>query len=106
MTQPKLKLDDTVMLDLLLDEIKETKGHLIRRLTKMYGLEHAKLVTTQRIELKRNLPNTETKMYMDESIYRGTNCLIRATKYGRVKDIRQIAHEPQVIIKKKRTINR
>lgn len=109
MTHPtKLKLDDTIMLSMVLNGMNMNRAQLAKVLIKEYGLDQVEFVTEQRTELGKLMPGTNTKMYMDELVYRSPNYMIKATKHGRVKKVTKINHptKPKIVVKKKRTFTK
>ena len=87
MNTPKLKLDDKMMLDFVLNGMRTTRAQLQKTMSNEYKLNTAEFLSTQRIEIDKIMPGTETKVYMDEYIYRCGNNLVKATKHGRIKKI-------------------
>jgi hypothetical protein len=107
--KPTFKLDDTILLTLLLKQNKMTKRDLIKRVKQQYRLDDARLLDTARVEQKIKLPGTDVPVFTDYDIYDTGRHLVKATKYGKIKDIEQKAQsvlQPKVIVKKRRTITR
>jgi hypothetical protein len=104
--KPQFKLDDKILLQLLLKQTRTDRKRHMANVVKQFNLKSAKLVDTIRITNTKTLPGTETPMYTDYQIWDTGNHLIKTTLYGRVVDIQQKARSvvaPKVIIKKKRT---
>jgi hypothetical protein len=107
--KPTFKLDDTILLTLLLKQNKMTKKQLIKRVKQQYRLDDARLLNTTRVEQAIKLPGTDQKIFTDYDIYDTGRHLVKVTKYGRIKDIEQKAQsvlQPKVIVKKRRTITK
>ena len=107
--KPQFKLDDKILLELLLKQTRITrKGHQAN-VIKQFNLKSAKLVDTVRITNTKKLPGTETPLYTDYQIWDTGAYLVKTTLYGRVVDIQQKARSvvaPKVVIKKKRTFTK
>lgn len=106
----QFKLDDSILLALLLKKNKLSRNEYIQQVKRQYSLDSAKQVSTIRVAQTKTIPGTSEKMYTDYNIHDTGKYLVKATKYGRVVDIEQKAQsmvtQPKVIIKKKRTIQK
>jgi hypothetical protein len=103
---PQFKLDDRILLELLLKQTRTDRKRHINNVVKQFNLKSAKLVDTIRITNTKHLPGTETPVFTDYQIWDTGNHLVKTTLYGRVVDIETKARsvvQPKVIIKKKRT---
>lgn len=108
----KFKLDDSILLALLLKQAKKTKKQMMTEVNKNFNLAKATLASTTRVTHHKTIPGTDQPMYTDYDIWDTGRHLVKATKYGRIVDIEQKAktivnlQQPKVIIKKKRTIQK
>jgi hypothetical protein len=105
----QFKLDDRILLELLLKQTRIDRKRHIGNVVKQFNLKSAKLVDTVRITNAKKLPGTDQPMYTDYQIWDTGNHLVKTTIYGRVVDIEMKARSvvtPKVIIKKRRTITK
>jgi hypothetical protein len=106
----QFKLDDSILLALLLKQNKRTKNKWMAEVNKQFNLSKATLISTTRVTHTKTIPGTSDKMFTDYDIWDTGRHLVKATKYGRIVDIevkaKSVINQPKVIIKKKRTITK
>ena len=106
----QFKLDDSILLALLLRQQKKTKKQFTQDVKKHFNLTQAQQVSTARVTHHQKIPGTDQPMYTDYTIWDTGRHLVKATKYGRIVDIETKAKsvinkpQPKVVIKRKRTI--
>lgn len=102
-----LKVDDTILLNLLLAQNKMTRRDYVSQVQKKYNLKHAVLIQSDKELLNKSNPITNEPAYRNYDLYSSGKYMIKTTKYGRILDIisKPVSQvEVQVKIKKKRTI--
>lgn len=106
----QFKLDDSILLALLLKQNKRTKNKWMAEVNRNFNLTKAKQISTTRVTHNKTIPGTSEPMFTDYDIWDTGRHLVKATKYGRIVDIEQkaksVIQPPKVIIKKKRTITK
>jgi hypothetical protein len=108
----QFKLDDSILLALLLRQNKKAKSQYTRDVVKHFNLARATKISTTRVTHHQKIPGTDEPMFTDYDIWDTGRHLVKATKYGRIVDIETKAKsvitqpQPKVIIKKKRTITK
>jgi hypothetical protein len=108
----QFKLDDSILLALLLKGTKKSKKQYSSAVFKQFNLARATWVSTVRVTHLKKIPGTSEFMYTDYDIWDTGKHLVKATKYGRIVDIEVKAKsvvstpQPRVIIKRKKTINK
>lgn len=107
--KPKFKLDDKLLLALLLKQNRMSHRQWAQRVKQNYNLSAAQEVSTIQVIGRKNLPGTDLPVFTDYNIWDTGKHLVKATKYGRIIDIEQKARsviQPVVTVKKKRTISK
>jgi hypothetical protein len=106
----QFKLDDSILLALLLKQNKRTKKQWMAEVNKQFNLSKALQVSSTRVTHTKTIPGTSDPMFTDYNIFDTGRHLVKATKYGRIVDIetkaKSVVAQPKVIIKKKRTITK
>jgi hypothetical protein len=106
----QFKLDDSILLALLLKQAKKTRKQYMAEVNRNFNLAKATQVSTTRVTHTKTIPGTTDPMFTDYDIWDTGKHLVKATKYGRIVDIEQkaksVIEQPKVIIKKKRTFTK
>jgi hypothetical protein len=105
MNQSKLKLDDSILLTLLLKQCKMTAKAWTAEVSRKYNLHKAELLSSEVVNHPAINPKTEQPYFSEEQIWDTGYHLVKTTKYGRIKDIemkpRSVVN-PKIVVKKKR----
>lgn len=101
----QLKLTDKQLLDLLLNESNMTIKQWESKCRKKFNLDNPTLISNERVQHQLTNPKTGESYFSQELIYDTGNFLVKATEYGRVKDIMnkpKSVTQPKVVVKKSR----